>query len=130
MAFTLPTFNLSANLWRIGGSGGAYAAPDLTVACNLSFGRRVEQRRTQQAVLTTNVLSRGLLLPKLTDIRATWNAHAPDLVEVPAGSGRFYGVEDVEDVAKGFTNEYRFACLEYLIVGATIFGMPAPVPLP
>lgn len=30
-----------------------------------------------------------------------------DIVEVPSGSGRFYHVIGVVDVAKGFTNEYR-----------------------
>jgi hypothetical protein len=74
-----------------------------------------------------------LLLPMRTDIRASWNGASEDLVEVPAGSLRFYGVYWVDDVGRGFLNEYRLALLDYFATGnATLAGgpFPAPVPLP
>ena len=55
-----------------------------------------------------------LRLPAGTDIRAKWpfrsyETELHDVVEVPAGTGRYYVVFSVDDVHKGFTNEYRFA---------------------
>jgi hypothetical protein len=35
-----------------------------------------------------------------------------DTVEVPAGSGRYYAILAVDDVARGFENEYRLALAE------------------
>lgn len=63
-----------------------------------------------------------LLLPKGTDIRSTVCGVAPDVVEVPAGTGRYYSVEMVDDVARGFANEYRFAMVLQLK------NWPAPIP--
>lgn len=53
-----------------------------------------------------------LLLPPLTDIQDCFNAGGPDTVEAPAGSGRFYLVDMVDDLGKGFANEHRFALME------------------
>jgi hypothetical protein len=74
-----------------------------------------------------------LLLPLLTDVRGTWNGVVGDLIEVPAGSKRFYAVVGVHDVGKGFPNEYRLALISYSVFGnTTLVGgpFPAPVPLP
>jgi hypothetical protein len=49
------------------------------------------------------------LVSAFTDLRDTNNASNFDTVEIPAGSGRFYIVLMVEDVAKGFLNEHRMA---------------------
>jgi hypothetical protein len=46
----------------------------------------------------------------------------PDTVEVPAGSKRYYLIEDVEDLGKGFTNEHR--------IGLLVPLAPWPSPLP
>jgi hypothetical protein len=65
-----------------------------------------------------------LLLPPGTDIRSGVLGTADD-VEVPAGSGRFYEVEFVDDVGKGFANEYRVA----LLIQTTAWGAwPLPYP--
>ena len=56
-----------------------------------------------------------LRLPALTDIRPA------DQIECPAGSGRLYSVRWVDDVHKGFVNEYRVAILEQIF---------QPFPLP
>jgi hypothetical protein len=133
MAFTLPTFNLNANIWRVSGTGGNYAAPDVVTLCNLSPGRRVFTAIPTVIAAQKTALVMELLLPKLTDIRSAWNGLQADLVEVPAGSKRFYGVNDVDDIGKGFVNEHRFAILTYVVTGnLTLAGgpFPAPVPLP
>ena len=80
--------------------------------------------------LDEDALTMQLLLPKLTDVRAGWNGGSPDLVEVPTGTHRFYLVGYVDDVAKGYANEYRIAIVAYLSAGAAAFGIAAPVPLP
>jgi len=82
-----------------------------------------------------------LLVPKLTDIRPPGLSSGTnvwgDLVEVPAGSSRWYMVIQVDDVGKGFPNEHRFAYLLPLF-NSTMIGLvqnagapnPWPVPIP
>jgi hypothetical protein len=130
MAFRPPNFNLTCRIWRVGGVGGAYAAPDVTSPCALSPGRRVLLAQDPNPGAGSSVGVMELLLPKLTDIRATWNAVAADVVEVPAGSKRFYTTFHVDDTGKGYLNEYRLALIGYLPAGATFFALTAPVPLP
>lgn len=52
-----------------------------------------------------------LVVPKREDLRDGWNGFSPDFIECPAGTGRFYRVLFVDDIARGFTNEYRIAIL-------------------
>jgi len=115
------------------GVGGAYLAPDLVSLANLSPGRRVFESNEGSGNDNTLVQYMELLLPPLTDIRGPWNSMLPDLIEAPAGMKRYYAVRWVDDVAKGFGNEYRIALMVYLNAGTTVFGDPinsAPVPLP
>lgn len=130
MAFTLPVFNLTCNI---------YTGPWLTKAfrlsspCNLARGRRVAQ--SEGPVLGGSDLenmSMTVLLPPLTDIRDITIAGPGDVVEVPAGSGRWYGVVIVDDVGKGFANEHRFACIAKLseIFGPAYAGADWPRPIP
>lgn len=130
MAYRVPTFNISCAIWRNLGIGKVYAAPDDVTDCALSPGRRSMLLTLDPAELDEDALAMELLLPKLTDVRASWNAAGPDLVEVPTGTHRFYQVGYVDDVAKGYANEYRIALLAYLPAGAAAFGIAAPVPLP
>jgi hypothetical protein len=66
-----------------------------------------------------------LLLPALTDIRATYTNGSFDVVDCPAGSGRIYAVVFVDDSGKGFANEHRVACLsQYNAAGL----WPTPIP--
>ncbi len=51
------------------------------------------------------------------------NGYIATYLEVPAGSGRLYEIIQVDDCAKGFSNEYR-VCL----VGAVWFEWPVPTP--
>jgi hypothetical protein len=133
--YTLPTFNLVCSIWRTGWAARTYAAPDVSSPCNLTPGRRVFTSR-QAAFLNTAAPASlmFLLLPKLTDIRpAIASNNTEDLVEVPAGSKRFYEVQQVDDIGKGFLNEHRFATL--LWTGGTqsftdTGPIPVPVPIP
>ncbi len=50
-----------------------------------------------------------LLLPAGSDIRDYSTSSGDDFAECPSGSGRLYRVKYVDDVARGFPNEYRIA---------------------
>lgn len=131
MAFTLPTFNITVNIWRLQGAGGAYVTPSVISLANLTPGKRVMVGKISGATVSDQ-FDMELLLPALTDIRAFWNGTAGDLVEAPAGTNRFYIVTQVDDIGKGFPNEHRIAWMQYSIQGALNFVPPivAPVPLP
>jgi len=132
MAFTLPTFNLVCGLfagpWPVGASR-------LTPDCNLAMGRRSQVQYPSlgdpgESSASVYVL---LLLPAFTDVRSRVLSNDADFVEVPLGSGRWYRVEWVEDIGKGFDNEHRAAGLlqvsEYL--DAFLYpGLFWPVPMP
>lgn len=116
MAFHLPTFNLTCNIDTMpvpdvpGIPPGPYriqAAP-----CQLTYGRRTNSMSTG-GTNAQGALAQGmnLLLPMLTDVRGPQDTVSPDMVEVPAGSGRWYSVYFVDDIGKGFTNEHRSAGL-------------------
>jgi hypothetical protein len=133
MAFRLPTFNLTADIYQLGGTGGTYGIPNVVTVCNLTPGRRTLEAKPVLAGQPTPAIFMELLLPKLTDIRANFNGAMPDIVEVPSGSKRFYQVVGVDDIGKGFLNEHRLAMLLYQNAGnATLIGgpFPAPVPMP
>lgn len=124
MAFVVPVFPIFCDIFD------ATAPPPgparLTSPCNLSQGRRV---LLNVLVDSTNADVFGLsilLLPALTDIRGR-ETMGPgiDWVEVPAGSGRIYGVFRVDDMGKGFANEHRFAAIAPV---PSLFPWPAPIP--
>ena len=119
MGYTLPTFNLTCNIWRP--TAPPPAPPAVVSVCNLAYGRRV-----QISELSNPPAAMSLLLPAGTDIRDFWCAGVGgDYVEVPAGSGRFYIVGGVDDVAKGFANEHRVATLNKT---RSAGNWPAPIP--
>jgi len=131
MAFTVPTFNLSVQIytgpWPVG-------APRLVTVGNLAYGRRVQQVRVSDV---GNQESYGgqatLLLPALTDVRDGGNGQQ-DYIQCPAGSGRWYVCMLVEDVGKGFANEYRAATIGKIWQGVSGTGSypglfwPTPIP--
>lgn len=149
MAFRVPSMPLAINIWR-------YASlvanpPDVVTTCCLSVGKRsAEMTVPVYSNAAFNVTATSiyraliqpvceLLVPALTDIQPFGlNATAPngDCAEVPAGSGRYYVVVGVEDVAKGFANEYRLAwALRGVDAVLQLFGNPwgcpyASYPLP
>lgn len=117
MAFRIPTFNLTCNIWR----GGSLLSnpPDATSMCQLRATGKQNSGYIANAIIYALP---EILFPAHTDVRDTFNAGGADRFEVPAGSGRFYETAQVDDVAKGFANEYRQA-----IVGK-IGVWPTPIP--
>lgn len=119
MAYRLPSFNLVCNITQPLMAGGV-GIPDPPfrlegLSCQLTYGRRVQVVSTggtgEVGVL---VLTMNLLLPALTDVRGPQDVLSPDLVEVPADSGRWYKVVAVDDIGKGFANEHRSASIHAL----------------
>lgn len=122
MAFAPPTFNLVVNIWRYNQNVGT--PPAVITAGNLSPGKRVVMNYGLP-LLPFNAAHiypvpppMELLLPKGTDVRRLVPAvSGSDVVEVPAGSGRYYVVTGVDDVGKGFPNEYRLATVVVALAG-------------
>lgn len=121
MGFRLPTFNILCNI----ATGPPPAAPPPPLPpfrvpnqpCQLTYGRRVQVTSTGgTAAVGVLTLTMNLLLPALVDIRGPQDTVAPDAVEVPAGSGRWYAVVAVDDIGKGFANEHRTASI-YALAG-------------
>jgi hypothetical protein len=131
MAFRVPSFPLVVHVWHGGGVGGAYAAPDLLLPANLSPGRRVMIQAPLVAGPGTAPIMMELLVPARSDVRASWNGGVSDLIECPAGTLRFYLVSWVDDVGRGFPNEYRIVGMYYSLLGnTTLAGGPFPAPVP
>lgn len=131
MGFRVPSFNLTCNVWSRGDvpAGpvdiGALPAPRIAdLGCQLRASGKLS---TAQDEAHWWVFSAVLLVPAGTDLRDdfSWDGVAinkPDFVEVPAGSGRGYTVVGVDDVGKGFANEYRTA----VIMKNAKWPIPAP----
>ena len=132
MAFTIPQFPILCDIFT-----GPYPTRVLRVGgqiCNLQYGRRfahfadfpIENESSQ-------IMS--LLLPPLTDVRSIVCGYAADIVECPQHSGRIYLVVNVDDVGKGFDNEFRVATLlaasEHKFgPGSDFVGVFWPTPIP
>jgi hypothetical protein len=137
MAFSLPTFNLSVNVWHglAAGSTPPFGPPSISgLLVNFSLGRRVLSGTDSRSVgigpgtgVGIDVLFRIMMAPAGTDLRSVWQDPAQscgDYVEAPAGSGAFYIVQDVADMAKGFPNEHRLAW----VTPAGWILLPSPLP--
>jgi hypothetical protein len=118
MAYTVPTFNLTAN-WNALGAGHP---PRMSSVCNLAYGKRTGAWGIDPSLGSIACHYMQLLLPARTDINYAGSAsgHA-DFVEVPTGSGCWYLTQDVNDVGRGFPNEFRVA---------VIFRQQWPSPIP
>lgn len=131
MSYTVPTFNLTANILRM--AGGIYLFVASTPA-NLAMGRRMGWQEFESG--TTNAflaLTPSLLVPAGTDVRDASCGGDTDVIECPAGTGRWYQASGVDDIGKGFPNEHR--CVTLIKVGwlpafvaAGLGPWPAPIP--
>lgn len=122
--YRLPTFNLTCNIWHTDWyPATAEGPPDLVVVCQLRINRGTFGIPIAPFGANNYGVEMWLNMPKGTDIRGRYGLglNNADTAEVPAGSGRWYTVLAVDDVAKGFDNEYRVACLA---------GYFSPVPIP
>ncbi len=132
MAFTLPDFNLTCNVYT-----GPWLSKVLRVSpdCNLALARRVQLGYLPSGVVFGFAMATmSLLLPAATDVR-DMSTGVPDydIVECPAGSGRWYGVLGVDDIGKGFANEHRIAYLQKLYQALDPVGLAGcvwPIPIP
>jgi hypothetical protein len=127
MGFRLPTFNIMANLWK-NPNDPSFGPPDVAVGCQLRApGKQSVSLTTDPLAPTSLLVEWELLLPAGTDIADAFSSAfgVGDVVEVPAGSTRYYWVEIVDDVARGFPNEYRIAYIRKTFD----FGLwPRPIP--
>ena len=119
MAFVIPTFNLTINIWN-DGADVTVDPPDVVTVGNLVSSRPdadplpVAPATTialMKAQMQRMVRFRTILVPKLTDVRGTGASAGAygSVIECPAASGRFYLTTDVDDSGKGFANEHRWA---------------------
>lgn len=123
----MPTFNIFVNVWRA--TAPPPGAPASTLTANLMMGLS----RTNETLiesLASQLSYMYVLLPKGVDVRGWWDGSTGDYIEAPAGSSRFYAVNAVDDVSKGFPSEYRVAFCQQVTDPLALFGIPFPVPLP
>jgi hypothetical protein len=111
MAYIVPAMPLGVNVWLPPAVFPPVGLPSVVTVGNLSPGRRVA------AAYRTGQDEVFVLLPALTDVRIG------GVVEVPAGSGRYYKVASVDDLGKGFANEHRYAAIV-----ADYASWPVPYP--
>ncbi len=131
MAFTLPTFNLLCTVFT--GAWPTVTARLTDVPCNLALGRRVQGGAQGAQVEGYFIPVPTLLVPPDTDIRDFSCAVQDSLIEVPQGSGRYYGILVVDDIGKGFDNEHRFVSLYKACESTDPAGFPGlfwPSPIP
>lgn len=133
MGFSLPQFNLKANIWHgfvplgVLPTDPPVAGPDITdLDCQLYQPSRynwVANPSPINAVADANAYTMILLrVPAGTDLRDPYNSTYADVVECPVGTGRYYVITYVDDQHKGFPNEYRFAGM------CKAFQWPTPIP--
>ncbi len=122
MAYKLPNFNLTCRIIQAGGLGPFPLAGGVVVPCQL----RLMKTGLVAASGVSGTVSLLLLVPKGTDIRPAHSGANADAVEIPNGSGLYYGVVTVYDMAKGFPNECRVAAvfLETSKPNAVVYPMP------
>ena len=131
MAFTLPTFNLSVDVYTGPWLGKVFR---LATPGNLAVSKRTMRQSEDIPAPGVDQYSPVpiLLVPALTDLR--WTLHSPsyDVLEIPSGSGRWYAVQCVEDIGKGFPNEHRYAEVTQIDQRrSTAFaGCVWPIPMP
>jgi len=135
MAYTIPDFPLSCEIFT------ATSPPDLTTlvtrgveVCQLRlFGPH--PRNTSAGFGSSGLLvgEAAVLFPAATDVRDQSQGPAGDILEIPVASGRYYYVSYVDDVAKGFPNEYRqaFVIKAFTSPAGNFLNFPLwPIPMP
>lgn len=127
MAFNPPTFNLTCNVWHGTSLHPGVLPADITgLACALQHAKKnaYDMSLAELEGLPLWTMLTYLLVPAGSDIRDQSTATGSDVIECPAGSGRFYMTTNVDDVAKGYPNEYRIAPL----LKWTVIMWPTPIP--
>lgn len=125
MPFRIPQLNITCNVYHVMAPLviPPLNPPDIAaLPCQLRMARMV-------AGLVEMAGEMHLLVSKGTDLRdyQSFTGDA-DVVECPAGTGRFYVVTHVDDVAKGFANEYRAASIVHPLAFGYNYQWPTPYP--
>jgi hypothetical protein len=120
MPYVIPQFPMMCQVY----TGGVVLPVNLrlTVPCNLAYGKRVWTQYWDWGTSGENAVFTCVLFPALSDVRDYSSSSGRDALVLPAGSGRAYIVDFVDDLGKGFPNEHRFCLCEKLI--------PWPTPIP
>ena len=107
--FRVPVFPLVVNIWN----GGIQppAPPSLVTVGNLCLPHRDSQVVQDYAPGLYVDYQLYVLLPAGTDVRDGSAGFGNSFLEIPAGTFRLYQAVFVDDVAKGFSNEYRRATI-------------------
>jgi hypothetical protein len=119
MAFRVPNFNLTCNVWHAQ-LLPPVGPPDIAaLPCQLAADHIIEQ----PIGVIANTVIHGMFIrvAARTDLRGRSSTTGPDTIECPAGTGRYYSAAVVDDVARGFPNEYRSAFV-------TQYQFPTPIP--
>jgi hypothetical protein len=116
MSYVIPNFNIVCNIYDPDTPGVPEipSNPPRIVAqeCALVYGRRVNVASTGGTTLPgVPLMAMSLLVPKGTDIRGPQDTTSFDMVECPAGTGRWYWVCAVDDIGRGWANEHRSASI-------------------
>lgn len=123
MTFTVPDFNISANLWR------PPNAPPSAVTRSFSAQLYITPRPCLDILPGSNGTYQPAIFlrcPTGTDIKPG------DVIEAAAGDGWYYRVRWVERMHRGFGNEYLSALLEQgsNVISPAVPVFPPPVPNP
>lgn len=120
MPYVIPAMPLTCRIWThfIPGTS-TYAAPDQTVSCNLSPGKRVLSIIDSLRIYSSDghtvfCMPMELLLPALTQVSAGNPNKTPSVIEVVPNSLRLYWCVYVDDIGKGFANEHRLAIMRMI----------------
>jgi len=113
MAFRVPTMPSFCDVYD---NPGPFTMPSIpprssAVQCQLRYLKTVQGLANRQ---TYNCSVMLLLVLATEDIRMynpTRAITGGDWIEVPAGSGRYYEVQSVDQIARDFANEHRAAIL-------------------
>jgi len=132
-SFGIPVFNIPTFIYHNPGTHmPPPVPPDLEVMGNLANGRvaHLPVWLPRPPALSAQSMSSSILFPKLTDIRDSSCIGGPDVIECPKFSGRFYWVSYVDDIAKGFANEHRWAVIQKIWTYGqwAIYRWPTPIP--
>ncbi len=131
MAFTVPEFPLLCNIYDFSLPLGAPRIAN--VPCNLAIGRRTQQGGELRGSAGGVGVPPTLLLPGGTDVRDVASTPQWDIIEVPAGSQRWYQTSTAEPIGLGFPNWHVAVALTKAspnIDGAAYAGLNWPTPDP
>lgn len=122
MPFQSPNLNLRCNIYTPDRAGVATVPVNpprgVNIPCALVYGRRVNVASSGGTALPgVPIAAMSLLVAAHTDIRGPQDVSSFDIVEVPAGSGRWYWCAAVDDISKGYPTEHRYALL-FAIAGS------------